>query len=290
MTRNRTLVGWSLTLASALAFAAGAAVPQTLQAQRGGGAGAGGGQGQGGGRTAPRPYAEVITSAAKTDDGVFKVHRISDGNNDNLFYEIPKAELNKDYLWNTQLKKTTIGSGYGGQAVGSRVVRWALKGDKVLLQNIDYSMVADPANPLMDEANQPAIIRAFDVAAYSPAGDPVINVTQLFTTNVAEFAAGARVGGRGNPDASRTCLEKAVSYPKNVNVEVTVTYASGADAAAAPDPTGGRGGRGGAGRGPSATVLVHHSMVKLPEKPMMPRLFDERVGYFTQGLTDYGTG
>ena len=31
-------------------------------------------------------------------------------------------------------------------------------------------------------------------------------------------------------------------------------------------------------------------MIKLPEKPMMPRLFDERVGYFTQGLTDYGTG
>ncbi len=23
---------------------------------------------------------------------------------------------------------------------------------------------------------------------------------------------------------------------------------------------------------------------------MMPRLFDERVGYFTQGLADYGTG
>ncbi len=37
-------------------------------------------------------------------------------------------------------------------------------------------------------------------------------------------------------------------------------------------------------------MLVHHSMIKLPEKPMMPRLFDERVGYFTQGLTDYGTG
>ena len=34
-------------------------------------------------------------------------------------------------------------------------------------------------------------------------------------------------------------------------------------------------------RGTSATIVLHHSMVKLPEKPMMPRLFDERVGYFT---------
>ena len=33
---------------------------------------------------------------------------------------------------------------------------------------------------------------------------------------------------------------------------------------------------------------MHYSMVKLPEKPMMPRLFDERVGYFTVRQTDYG--
>jgi len=33
---------------------------------------------------------------------------------------------------------------------------------------------------------------------------------------------------------------------------------------------------------------MHYSMVKLPEKPMMPRLFDERVGYFTIQQTDYG--
>ena len=29
----------------------------------------------------------------------------------------------------------------------------------------------------------------------------------------------------------------------------------------------------------SATIVLHHSMVKLPEKPMMPRLFDRRVGF-----------
>ena len=54
--------------------------------------------------------------------------------------------------------------------------------------------------------------------------------------------------------------------------------AAGGGAAAA-----GRGG--GAGRRQHArnraTVVLHHSMVRLPEKPMMPRLFDERVGYFT---------
>jgi hypothetical protein len=40
--------------------------------------------------------------------------------------------------------------------------------------------------------------------------------------------------------------------------------------------------------GTNATVVMHYSMVKLPEQPMMPRLFDERVGYFTVRKTDYG--
>ena len=78
----------------------------------------------------PRPYAQVITSAARTDEGVFKVHRL----NEQLFFEIPKGELGKDFLWVNQIKKTTIGAGYGGQAAGQRVVRWDLLNNRVLLK------------------------------------------------------------------------------------------------------------------------------------------------------------
>jgi hypothetical protein len=286
------MLTWSLALASAAAFAAGASARQAVsqnpppqQQQPPPDPGGRGGQGRGGqAQQGPRPYDQVITSAARTDDGIFKVHRIGE----TMFYEIPKRELDKDFLWNTQLKKTTINVGYGGQTVGSRVVRWTQRGDRVLLVNVDYTLVADPASPLSAQANVPAIIRAFNVAAYAPSGDPVIDVTSFFTTDVPEFSARGRVGGRGM-DASRTFLEKAVSFPENINVEVTATYTTGA-ADPAADAGGGRGGRGGGARSLSATVLVHHSMVKLPEKPMMARLFDERVGYFTQSLVDYGTG
>ena len=88
--------------------------------------------------------------------------------------------------------------------------------------------------------------------------------------------------------ASRSFLEKATSFPENINVEVTQTFTAGEAAAAAGGGRGAPAARGGM-RGTSGTVLTHHSMVKLPEKPMMPRIFDERVGYFTQGVTDYGT-
>jgi hypothetical protein len=112
-------------------------------------------------------------------------------------------------------------------------------------------------------------------------------VGRMFTADTPEFSARQRLGATA-VDASRTFLEHIHTFPDNVETEVTVTYTRGAGGAAVP--TGGRGGGGLGGgqmRGNSATVVLHHSMVRLPEKPMMARLFDERVGYFTTSTMDY---
>jgi hypothetical protein len=302
MLRNRTVLSWLLAGAGVATLMVGASADVVARAVGGSAVspdapvwaddaaaqGRGGGQGRAGGAAqsqAPRPYEEVITAEAKTEDGVFKVHRIGE----NVFYEIPKSELGKDFLWVNQIKRNANGAGYGGQAAGTRVIRWELKGDRVLVNNIDYGVVADPNEPIAEAvagANMPAIIRALPVAAYNAAGDPVVDVTPLFTSEVPEFSVRGRVGGRGM-DQARTFLEKVTAFPENINVEVVQTFTM-------PEPTaaagGGRAGARGRGvSGPSATVLTHYSMVKLPENPMMPRLFDERVGYFTQSLYDYGS-
>ena len=44
------------------------------------------------------------------------------------YYEIPKSELGKEFLWNSQIAKTAIGVGYGGGQLTDRVVRWELQG------------------------------------------------------------------------------------------------------------------------------------------------------------------
>jgi hypothetical protein len=296
MLRKRTFISWALTGASAAAFVVGASAavslpgaawlqdPPTQQDPPDPPTGRGGRQG--GAAQAPRPYAQVIPSTAKTDEGIFKVHRVPAGQNETVFYEIPQSQLGKDFLWNTRIKRAP-GVGLGGQNVGSRVVRWMTRGDRVLLLNIDYSIIADPDDPVAQavaDANYPSIIRVFPVAAYAPNQDPVIDVTSLITGDTPEFSARGRLGARGAPDANRSFLEAVESYPENINVEVTQTYSAGGAEG------GGRGGGGGGGmRGPSGTVVITHSMVKLPETPMMPRMFDQRVGYTTEQLIDYGT-
>src|SRR5437016_5052790 len=86
-----------------------------------------------------RPYDRVVTKEAKTHDGVFKVHRIRE----RVLYEIPKTMLGREFLWVTQIARTTEGAGYGGQPVSDHVVRWERIGDRVLLRSVNYDIVSD---------------------------------------------------------------------------------------------------------------------------------------------------
>jgi hypothetical protein len=228
----------------------------------------------------PRPYDRVITSEAKSDDGLFTVHRIGD----RIFYEIPAARLNEELLWVSQIARTTLGAGQGGQAAGNRVVKWERRGNRVLLRSVAYDIVASPSRPIaqaVEAANNATILMTFNIEAFGQDEAPVIDVTRLFTTEVAEFSGRARVRS-ATFDANRSFVERAVSFPENIEVEATHTYATPLQVQNQPVPNPN------APRQGSATVVMHYSMVKLPEQPMMPRIFDARVGYFSVQQIDYG--
>ena len=252
--------------------------------------------GQGGGAQAqnaepnPRPYGRVVTADAKTRNGLFKVHRI--GNR--LLFEIPRKELNKDQLLVTEIAKTTLGVGYGGQAMGNRVLRWERRDNRVLLRGKSYEvMAADTTSPVVgavEAANVQPIIAVLNVEAYGPDSSMVVDVTRLFTQVPLELSPAQRISPRAQLDANRSFIERAVSFPDNVNVETTLTFNN----PPAPQGQGGGGNqpqRGGFGQNgttaPSATVVMSYSIHKLPEVPMTPRLCDNRVGYFSMTVMDY---
>ncbi|MBZ5602720.1 MAG: zinc-dependent metalloprotease [Acidobacteriia bacterium] len=271
---NRTLL--------LLAAAAALVLAQDEPPQAGAGGGRGGAGGAALGTPNPQPFERVINKDAKTKKGLFIVHQVGE----RFYYEIPKRELGAQLLWNTQIAKTTVGVGYGGGQVANRVVAWELHNNRVYLRDINFSVTAKADTPIAEavrNANNDTIIMAFNVAAYHD-GDPVIDIGRLFNTDVAEISARQQLGATAF-DASRSFIDHISTFPDNVEAEATATYTRTGNAAA------NAGGRGGLGvtpmRGTSATVVLHHSMVRLPEKPMMPRLFDDRVGYFTTAQMDF---
>lgn len=262
------------------AGAAGGARPDTTRP-----AGATGGPGgaASAGDPAPRPYASVIRGEVKTKDGLFKTHRIGS----RLYYEIPKDELGKDLLLVTQIAKTNEGDGYGGQSLDERVIRWERKDNRVLLRSVSYAIVSDPSAPIkeaVDNANYAAILAAFNIEAFGPDSAPVIEVSRIYTNPPSEISVVQRY--RGSLDASRSFLERVATYPTNVEVEATLTVN------ATPTPRSfipGFPAQPPAPGTPPTTksFVVHWSMVKLPEKPMMPRFRDSRVGYFFTSTVDF---
>ncbi|MBA3404950.1 MAG: DUF5117 domain-containing protein, partial [Gemmatimonadaceae bacterium] len=221
-----------------------------------------------------KPYSSVVTRAAISRTGLFKTHRLGD----TLYFEIPRVELNKDMLLVGRFARTGGGYTYGGDGFTERVLRWERQGNRVLLRSVTFEITADSTLPVyraVRQASYPPVVAIFQIEAYGPDSSAVIDVTRLYTTSVPEF-----VGARGSLDEKRSYIEKVAAFPNNVEVEATQTATPDTppESQRTPGPVA------------AASVLAHWSMIRLPERPMLPRLADKRVGFFSVRQTDFGTG
>lgn len=231
---------------------------------------------------APKPEEDAYTKAIKdytASEGVFKVWRQKEA----LMYEIPKSLLGRDFLWITELKKTPAGM-YNGTAVGSEAVAWEEREDKILLRLKRYRNIATEGAEIQQgvvDSNVAPIIRVFDIKARNKNGDPLIDVGGYLKSDIAEFSVRGSLAGI-TQDSSRSFLEHVGVFPNNINVEVLATFVAGpanpfASFFGGPTDSGPR------------TAVISHSMSLLPAKPMMGRITDSRVGYFSTDKQDFGT-
>jgi hypothetical protein len=235
----------------------------------------------------PKPYDKVITAEAKSQDGFIKVHQLKG----RLYLELPKARLGQELLLVASANQTPANIDHAGRVVDDLVVRWVQKENRVLLQQVSHAVVADPSKPVakaVAAANRDTILMSFPVEAFAKDGSPVIEASRLFTTEVPEFSA-RQVLGAQLFDPSRSFVDKVKAFPSNLNVEAVQTYSvpfspAGAVPPPAPSPFGTPTLR----PGTSGTVTMFYSFVQLPEQPMLPRVFDERLGFFSVRNTDYG--
>ena len=220
-----------------------------------------------------KPYAKVVTSAARTRVGLFTTHRLGD----TLLFEIPRRELGRDMLLVGRFARASGGNSFGGDQFTERVLRWDRQGNRILLRSITFELAADSTLPVYEavsQASYPPIVAVFNIQAYGRDSSAVIDATPLYTTNIPEFVA-----TRGSFDDKRSFIERVSTFPDNVEVEATQTFTPEHP----PDSQ--------RGLGPvvAQSILAHWSMIRLPAQPMKPRLADRRVGFFEVRQTDFGT-
>lgn len=231
----------------------------------------------------PKPYDKVITQEAKTQKGLVTVHQVKT----KLYFEIPKNVLGKQLLMVANTTSVPSGVDHLGKNLNEDVVRFFQKGNKVYFQAVDHSLSMDAARPnaeAVQNSQRDAILASFNVETFAADGSPVIEVSRLFQAELGDFTARRLVKGTAQ-DASRSYVENTRVFPGSIRVDAVHTYTAPAMVAT---PTGPQPAP--AGWPPrSTTFSIAYNIVELPEAAMMPRLMDDRVGYFYVGRFDYGS-
>ena len=230
-----------------------------------------------------KDYDKVVTKDAISDKGLFDVHLVGE----KYYFEIPLDYLNTDMLLVSRFAKlpSNLGGGYvnAGTKTNTRMINWGRFKNKILIKEKSSSAVASdslPINVSVKANNYEPTLYAFDIAAFSKdSSSVVIDVTSFYSTDVKSISGlGSRLRTAykvRNLDKSRSFINSVKSFPKNIEVVQDFTY----NAVNPPVNTGDE----------TISIQMNQSMILLPKVPMQPRLFDERLGWFTLSKYDYSS-
>lgn len=219
----------------------------------------------------PKKYDDVVTKDFTTQPGVFAVHR----HEEKVLFEIAQDKLGKLFMWRAEVAKGPGGSSWGGASLGEEVVRFERRGNKIYLWKSQFGKRADgkAIQSAIEASNTDSILATFNVEAEGKDRSAVISVGDVFINGLADLPLGAAAGAPGaSADSGRSFLSDVKAFPTNINVNATITFRVGG-----PGQPGSR----------SVTSVVHHTLVQLPDTPMMGRYFDPRVGFFTESFVDF---
>ena len=227
-----------------------------------------------------KPYSEVITDKAESDEGLFTFHKVDD----KYYFELPTDILEKEILVVSRISGHVKGLNFGGAGMKSRpqqVIRFQKKDNNIIIRSVSYNSVASEEDPIYKSVvnnNFEPVIHSFKIEAQGKdSASYVINIEDFFTTDVPMIGALYDYQRKNfkvsSVDKSRSMIDWVKAFPENVEVRHVLTY-KGSEL---PDNqlTG------------ALSIGMNQSFILLPADPMVPRNHDDRVGYFSLSQLDY---
>jgi hypothetical protein len=228
-----------------------------------------------------------LTRGLQKLDGYFPIYWDAEGGR--LLLEIPR--FNSEFLYQVSLP-TGVGSNPlgldRGQLGDTRIVYFERVGQKVLLVEPSQryrAITTDAAERrAVEESFARSVLWGFKVEAVE--GERVlVDATTFFMRDAHGVTGRLRDSNQGQyrVDESRSAvyLPRTKAFPKNTEVETTLTFTTDGQAGplvrdTVPTPQ-------------SITVREHHSLVELPDGNYRPRPLDPRVGVDAVEFYDYAS-
>ncbi len=226
-----------------------------------------------------KTYEDIITDKAISTEGLFTTHEVEGTH----YFELSNDILDKEILVVSRISGFVKNLNFGGAGVKSKpqqVIRWQKIGNKIALRSVSYNSVAsfeDPIYASVVNNNFEPIIMMFDIETTGE-NSSIIKVDPLFTGDIPMIGAvnedQIKEFGIKGVDSKRSIITSMKSFPRNVEIRHILTY-KGGDKLPDNQVTG------------TMSVEMNQSFILLPDEPMEPRYYDDRVGYFSVTQTNY---
>ena len=238
---------------------------------------------------APKSYEDVV-GPLKRQDGLLPV--FVDRARGHIYIQLPPPDadgVSGRFLYLTALK-TGLGSapvGLDRARVGeTRILVFRRLGSKVIAEYENPRFRAVGAPPAEQDAARDSFaystVWAGDVAATTPDGGTLVDISKFLTRDVFDAPDALKDAGEKGyklaADLSFADPAATKVFPENLEFEGRVTFTSDTPGEEVsnivPYPK-------------LFTLVVRHSLVKLPEPGFKPRQWDPRVGGFSTEVVDY---
>jgi len=214
--------------------------------------------------------------AAQEQKGLFTVSHAGQ----DWFFLIPDSLVGREFLATVRYTSTPASTQtYGGELANEQTVYFqTAPDDKLLLRSrllIDTADSTDAVSRAIIISNTDPIIASFKVESRQN-GARKIKVTQLFLDDNPALGLSSEAKQRFNlqsPVSGSSYIESIKTFPVNTEVRLVKTWTASQRGNVAAQRTG------------RVTLGMNISFVLLPKIPMKQRLFDPRVGYFTDDYT-----
>lgn len=237
---------------------------------------AGGGSGAQTANAADKPSYEKILKDATAVEGVVPLYR----KGTRLIAELGPQQLCSEYLVLTSIArgigKTPLLGGMTWGFDDDWVWRFQKVDDRIQIvrRNIRFrANRGSPESAAVKKAFTDSVLFSLPVITQGPHGGDLVDITSVFMSDLPQIS---QVLPGFSFAADRSNWAAVKGFKNNIELEVAATYASGGQVKidTVADTRG-------------VTIHVHYSISRLMPSSYMPRLADDRVGYFVTAVKDY---
>ena len=234
-----------------------------------------------------KEYLQDKVKDFESSEGFIQIYQ--DPKTSSLYFKIKESQLNKEIIYFAHVKDGVVTARKNrGSYLDNGVLKFEKHFDTLRLVRVNTNFYFDEESALSRSSGaniSDSVIKVFPINSMNKEEDEfLIDVSSLFVSEsltpikpipYPEGPPPDFVWGQMSMEKSR--ILSFHNYPKNTDVEIEYVFENppsyGYEAEDAVDPR-------------NISISLRYSLIEMPDNDFEPRLADQRVGYFTERITD----